>query len=211
MPEFIDLSGKRFGMLTVMRRHETTNSHVYFECLCDCGKTAVVRNDKLTNGSKTNCGCQRKRRNDGTHYESRSKLYHVWVAMRQRCYNINSHEYSSYGGRGIVVCPEWLGHDGYIHFREWALSHGYDEKLGGKQCSIDRIDVNGNYCPENCRWISIQEQQTNTTRNIIVSANGESHTLKEWSRITGIRYSKLRKRIVELKWEARKALELEDE
>lgn len=110
---------------------------------------------------------------------SSTKIYHKWAGMKERCYNKNAPQYKNYGGRGIRVCDEWF--NSFTAFRDWAFANGYDDKL-----SLDRIDVNGNYCPENCRWAT-QNQQANNKRNTIrLEYNGETHTISEWAAITGL-------------------------
>jgi hypothetical protein len=115
------------------------------------------------------------------------RLYRIWMAMRARCRCKNISSYKYYGGRGIKVCKEW---NNYLVFKEWALSNGYDENL-----SIDRINHNGNYEPSNCRWTTAQEQANNKRNNHLITINGESHTLAEWSKLSGINYSTIRSRI----------------
>lgn len=107
-----------------------------------------------------------------------TRMNHIWANMRVRCNCKTNKDYPDYGGRGIRVCEEW---DEFINFYKWAMSNGYDDSL-----SLDRIDVNGDYCPENCRWITMAEQQSNKRTNVFVEYKGERHTLAEWSRITGM-------------------------
>ena len=110
--------------------------------------------------------------------------------MRERCYDKNSKPFKNYGGRGISICDEWK--NDFAAFRDWALANGYREDL-----SIDRIDVNGNYCPENCRWITLEDQQRNKRTVKPITWNGETHFLPEWAEITGIKYGTLWKRLHE--------------
>ena len=117
-----------------------------------------------------------------------TKLYNTWLRMKGRCNRPTATSYQYYGGRGISVCDAWQ-HD-FQAFRDWALANGYREGL-----SIDRIDVNGNYCPENCRWITMAEQQRNKRNVPKISWNGETHTLTEWADILGIKYGTLWKRL----------------
>lgn len=122
-----------------------------------------------------------------THGETKTRLHKIWEAMRSRCCDKNHKHFGDYGGRGIHICEEWSD---YIHFRNWALNNGYSEDL-----TIDRINVNGNYCPENCRWVTMKEQQNNKRTNRYISMNGETHTIAEWSEITGIKKTTLRERL----------------
>ena len=196
MGTFIDLTGQRFGRLVVLERAENIiysdgHTRVQWLCQCDCGNQVIVRASHLTYGNIKSCGCLRteilSQGGQIKHNECNTPLYHKWTAMRHRCNNPNNDEYDRYGGRGIQVCPEW---DEYVNFRDWALEHGYDEKL-----TIDRIDNDGNYEPDNCRFATRIEQQNNMSRNIYYSMNGETHTLSEWSRITGINLQTLYSRV----------------
>ena len=121
------------------------------------------------------------------HGMAKTTLYRRWVNMRQRCYLPSSHEYEKYGGRGIRVCDEW--NNDFIPFMEWAFANGYDNGL-----TLDRINVNGNYEPDNCRWITHREQQNNRTDNVLLTLNGTTHNMREWSEILGICYQTLQNR-----------------
>ena len=119
--------------------------------------------------------------------QNASKLYSVWLNMRSRCYNPKNKKYKDYGGRGISICSDW---DDFLQFKKWSLENGFEESL-----TIDRIDNNGNYSPENCRWINQKEQMRNTRVNHLLTYNGETKTMSEWSEITGIKYHTLKQRI----------------
>lgn len=191
----IDLTGKRVGRLIVLDRaddHIAYNGRrrIMWRCKCDCGKETVVRGDHLRSGRIRSCGCflsDTAKDTRSIHNESKTHLYGVWSAMKHRCNNPNATHYEDYGGRGISVCDEWRSD--YTAFRNWALLTGYQEGL-----TIDRIDNNGNYCPENCRWVTSVAQANNRRSNIMVTFNGETHNLKQWSDILGIRYGKLHQR-----------------
>lgn len=199
--------GKRFGKLVVLDFYDihaspdgTTNYR--WRCLCDCGNETIKIGSQLKRGLATNCGCEsRKKTGDRvrTHGESKERLYKVWIGMKVRCCNINSMAYANYGGRGISICDEWL-HD-YLAFKIWAIQNGYVDGL-----TIERKDVNGNYCPENCTWITKEEQANNKRRNVLIEYNGEIHNIAQWSRITGIKYTIIRERIFKLGWPIEKAL-----
>ena len=168
----VDRVGQRFGKLVVVSRADdyvATNGskHVRWRCVCDCGKETVVDVCQLVSGKTKSCGClhaemlQTGNVKHGGRYE---RLYKVFANMKNRCYNEHSDDYKYYGGRGIKICDEWLG--SYSAFKEWALTHGYNETAKRGACTIDRIDVNGNYEPNNCRWVSMSVQSKNR-RNVI--------------------------------------------
>lgn len=175
----------KYGMLTVLREvYRDKKSNVYVLCKCDCGAEKVVRLGSLKRGEIKSCGCYNKKvaseRFKGnkfgfTHGFSKTRLYRIWLAMKHRCANPNSDRFDDYGGRGIKVCNEWFG--SFEVFRDWAIAHGYSDSL-----TIDRIDVNGDYTPENCRWITNDEQQNNRRNNHFVEYDGVRYTLAQLSR-----------------------------
>lgn len=200
-----DLTGQKFGRLTVIKKAENIRTAkgkiiTRWICKCECGKETTVRAGQLVIGKTQSCGCLRYERLKETntkHKMSKTKLYQKWSHMMQRCENPNVERYSHYGGRGIKVCDEWHN---FKNFKEWAKSSGYSENL-----TLDRINVDGNYCPDNCRWVSWNVQANNTTRNHYITYNGETHSLSEWSKILNISYTVLRARINRSKWDIEKA------
>lgn len=175
-----DLAGQRFGRLTVLGVAEDDMKHhgQRWLCQCDCGNTVIVRSDGLVSGHTKGCGCENARRT--THGKADTKLFKVWTGMKQRCFNPKDYAYPNYGGRGVTICAEWS--NDFSTFYEWSVTHGYKEGL-----SIDRIDVNGNYCPENCRWATPLQQMRNRRNTVYLEFEGSRHSLTEWSEITGIK------------------------
>lgn len=132
------------------------------------------------------------------HGDTGTRLYHIWANMKARCTNTNNRQFVDYGGRGISICEEWLK---YEAFRDWALSNGYNERL-----SIDRIDNDAGYRPDNCRWATPREQANNTRKVRLIAFNGETHSVCEWARILGIKQSTLNMRLNKYGWSAEQAL-----
>lgn len=153
MASMNDISGMKFGRLTAIKNAGSKNQRRMWECLCDCGNKCIVCESALTSGNTKSCGCIAKElliSRNTVHGKCGTRLYKTWRNMKTRCYNKNCVEYSCYGGRGIKVCDEWL--NDFSVFYDWAMEHGYDDNL-----TIDRIDNDKNYCPENCCWITRSE------------------------------------------------------
>lgn len=192
----IDLIGKRFGRLTVLSySHKDKRHRLFWLCICDCGNKTTPRGDLLKSGGTKSCGCFNRelikeraaqRRLGGRVKDER--LYGIWSGIKQRCFDVGCTEYHRYGARGINVCDDWK--NDYQKFKEWALENGYSSKL-----SIDRIDVNGNYTPENCKWSTPKEQANNRRNSIRVTYKNKTRTLAEWSEVLNMNYSCLYGRI----------------
>lgn len=186
--------GKTFSKLTVIDKAENYISPSGAKmkrwlCKCECGNTTICTTAHLNSGHTKSCGCYVKEtsRQNGLkqkHGLKNTKIYRVWAQMKTRCYNPKHENFDCYGGRGITVCDEWK--NDFQSFYDWAMSNGYKEGL-----TIDRIDVNGNYEPSNCRWITIKEQCQNKRNTLFVTYKGIRKTLVEWSVITGIKYQTL--------------------
>lgn len=192
----LDLTNNKFGRLLVIEKAPNRimgngDSRRAWLCMCECGNKVVATTLDLRKGDVKSCGCLKqeldaKRRT--IHGEHGTHLHNVWCAMRRRCRNENSKDYIHYGGRGIKVCSEW--DKDFTCFKNWALSNGYSEEL-----TIDRINVDGNYEPNNCRWTSMKAQSNNRSNSRFVTYNGETHTIQEWSEILNIPYNTLYMRL----------------
>lgn len=198
-----NLTGLKVGRLTVIRLN-CINKHrqTVWECICDCGNKTNVRGYHLLQNRVNSCGCLR---NDvlaemlRTHGMTDTSPYRSWSGMLSRCENTNDERYKDYGGRGIAVCDEW--HDFEMFWGD--MKKGYAEGL-----TLDRIDVNGNYCPENCKWSTQKEQANNRRNNVIISFNGITQTLSQWADMLGINYYTLSKRF-NRGWSVERALTTE--
>lgn len=186
-----DLTGRKFGRLTVVGIEDRGTRKTYYECMCECGNKKSVRADSLLCGAIRSCGCLKKEQDNinlarDTHGQSKTRLYKTWQGMKKRCENPNDKRYTDYGGRGVKVCEEW--HE-FSNFYEWAIKNGYNEEL-----TIDRIDNMGNYEPSNCRWATNKEQANNRRSNVYITIGNTTKTLTEWCKILQVDYRKVEAR-----------------
>lgn len=190
MSQKYNLTGQKFGRLTALYIVPNNNYHTRWHCVCDCGRTKDVLQQNLCNGHVRSCGCllvevNREKLSQinasmdrESHNETDSRLYHIWIGIKARCFNPANTSYPNYGGRGISVCNEWK--TSYLAFKQWAENNGYSDLL-----TIDRIDVNGNYSPDNCRWVSMSVQEFN-----------KRTSMQNTSGITGVSFNKKQNRWV---------------
>ena len=188
MGKIKDLTGQRFGKLVAIKPlDEKQNNKLVWLCKCDCGNETNVIGTKLTSGNTKSCGCLKKK-----HGMFGTRLYNVWHSMKERCYVESATSYKNYGERGIKVCDEWQE---FIPFMKWAYANGYDENAPRGQCTLDRIDYNGDYCPENCRWADWGTQTSNKSSNRYITYNGKTQTIHQWSIDIGLNEQTLTNRI----------------
>ena len=184
-------AGERVGHLTALEPTDKRSNigKVIWKLKCDCGNI-IYR--AFSPNMRKSCGCD-------LHGKSKSRIYKIWCSMKARCENPNDKAYKNYGGRGIKVCPQWSGKNGFINF--------YND-MGDKppRLSIDRIDNNGNYSPENCRWATKKEQQNNTRTNRMITINGVTKTIHQWCEERGMKYETVRRRIDTYHWPIQDAI-----
>lgn len=190
------VAGQKFAKLTVVKldriekkifnssltksRKRTLNLE-YYLCKCDCGKYAIVEKSHLTKkiDNTLSCGCLY-----GTHHQAKTRLYKIWAGIKKRCYNKKSKSYKDYGARNIVLCKDW--EKDFMNFYNWAITNGYNDTL-----TIERIDINKNYEPTNCKWIPKAEQSRNKRGNILVEHNGKIKLLRDWCKELNLQYNTL--------------------
>ena len=184
---FKDISGQRFGKLLVLNRIISPTKGTFFLCLCDCGKRRSFQGSQIRAFHALSCGCANIQSTAKiTHGLSRHRVYQIWFAMRRRCNNASAVNYHLYGGRGISVCERWN-----------KSFHAFVEDMGlpGRGESIDRIDCNGMYEVNNCRWATRAQQASNKRNNVWLSCEGETHTVCEWADLLGIKRATLFSRL----------------
>lgn len=179
----------RFGKLTVLKRAENTKSgKAQWLCQCDCGKCTVVPTYRLTMGETKSCGCKRYESHNRIHGMTKTDIHNKWLQIKQRCLDKNYKAYQNYGAVGITICDEWK--NDFVAFMNWSYQHGYKEGL-----SLDRIDNEKGYCPENCRWVTWKDQCNNRKNNINVTYQGKTQTLKQWCDELNLNYQLIYSRI----------------
>ena len=199
MGNYKDLTGNKYNMLTVLRRLPNSGNNAVWECRCDCGNITKVTSGNLKNGSVKSCGCLRHINTSATHNKTNTRLYRIWAAMKQRCYNSNYHAYKNYGGRGIAICDDWV--NSFDNFYNWAIDNGYREDL-----SIERINVDDNYCPNNCTWITLAQQAQNRRSCYMFYYNNKEQNLSQWCNELSLDYKLIHNRIFKLKWSFERAI-----
>lgn len=188
---FRDLTGMKFGKLTAIKIVGRSKAgRLMWLCECECGKTSVVDSNSLTQGNTKSCGCGKYGNNKkyGSIPSHKQRLYNIWLGIKDRCFNQNNKNYFRYGGRGIGMCSEWV--NDYEVFRNWALNNGYKKGL-----TIDRVDVNDGYNPNNCRWANWYTQANNRRNSHYLTFEGETRTISEWARVLNVKESLIRQRI----------------
>jgi hypothetical protein len=180
--------GKKINRLEIISYYTVErNRQKYFVCKCDCGKELNVRVANIVNNPQKSCGCYKYNLKNGF---SRTRLYPIWKELIARCNNPKNKRYYVYGKKGIKVCKEW--ENDFLAFRKWAYENGYDENAPRGNCTIDRIDNDGDYTPENCRWVSYSRQQRNTKKTIIFEYKGVKKPLIDWCEELNLPYNTIR-------------------
>lgn len=204
----VDLTGNKYNLLTVLGLSNDVYiepkhgwKYLKWDCKCECGNIISVRTSELKSGKVKSCGCLRDLKSSERAYKhgkSKTRLYRLWSSMKDRCYNPDNARFYRYGGRGIKVCDEWK--NDFSTFEKWAILNGYDESLSSTECTIDRINNDKDYCPENCRWTNSYTQANNRSMCHLIMYNGEAHNITEWSNILGIDRRVLSYRLLSGNW-----------
>ena len=184
--------GDKFNRLIVLEKYYKHN-RLYYKCLCDCGNICYIRGDSIKSGHIKSCGCLHKEVSSKLglksviHGKTNTRLYNIYRGIKQRCYNKNNQAYVNYGERGIKMCDEWR--NDFITFYNWSMNNGYNDDL-----TIDRIDVDGNYEPSNCRWVTKSVQNNNTRKTIYLAYSGKFQTFTQWAKELNVNRNTIRQR-----------------
>ena len=201
MPRVHDLMGQNFGRLTVVGRAENDrHGKTRWVCQCECGNVLVANGLNLLKGRTKSCGCLNKER---AHGKVDTRLHRIWTCMKTRCSNPSHEAYYRYGGRGILVCDEWSNN--FMSFYDWAMANGYADDL-----TLDRIDNDKGYYPDNCRWATNDEQNNNRRDNHLITYKGKTQTIKKWADELGINRVTLQARITRFHWDIERAMTTKD-
>ena len=171
--------GETFGSWTVINKAENKGNNIAWLCKCKCGTERSVLAYNLSSGKSKSCGCGQRNaasKANRSHGGSGTRLYRIYKGMKQRCYNQKNHAYHYYGGKGVAICDDWKSD--FLKFKKWALESGYNKNM-----TIDRLNPNGNYSPENCRWVNMQKQQNNKLNSAFVTIGDEKKTIAEWAEL----------------------------
>ena len=191
MSRKIEMVGGRYGRLTVIEEAGRIRKEALWRCKCDCGNEVCVSGYYLRSGHTKSCGClipERTKEANITHGLYGTRIHRIYTNMKTRCYNPNYYLFNRYGGHGITICDEWLRANGLANFHKWSIENGYSEKL-----SIDRIDNKKGYSPDNCRWVTMSDQQNNRTNNRVFIVNGKAKTMAKWAEELGVSYCTLQR------------------
>lgn len=206
--KMIDLTGKRFGRLTVVEfdhfEMKGVHKRPYWKCRCDCGNERIVTSHSLASGSVTSCGCLRSEKLRALRYKGypyRERLSYVLRMAKKRCYDPNSEYYHNYGARGIRICDEWMGSDGLDNFTKWANENGYRPGL-----TLDRKDNDKGYSPDNCSWETRKHQSNNKRNNVWITIDGRTQTLAQWCEEYKVPYARVEVRYSKMGWDIMDAL-----
>jgi hypothetical protein len=201
IPKRGKLEGVKFHYLTVIKEAgRTSNGTIIYECLCKCGIITKVNSNSLRQGVTKSCGCwmiDNARKMFSTHGMSKTRIYKIWLGMIERCTKSNNKNYKKYGGKGIVVCSEWLLFEAFLR----DMKEGYGDSL-----TLERINNNGNYEKSNCKWATYKEQADNRKTTIFLTVDGETKKLMEWAKISGINPNIIRQRVKTYKWSHKDAI-----
>ena len=200
MSKALDITNMRSGMLVAICRSNKKDNygHTYWKCKCDCGNVHYVLPSAIKRKTTHSCGCDKYNHAHSVHGMTGTRLFKTWQDMKSRCLRNSNKDFLLYGGRGIEICDEWLE---FSNFMEWALKNGYTDKM-----EIDRINVNGNYNPDNCRFSTRKEQCNNKRNNKYLTFRGKTQSLKYWCEELSMSYTTVRARLNILGWSVDRAL-----